>query len=113
MLVLKILEGQKIYIDDGAVTLTLLKREGNWAKIGIDAPREIKVMRQGACPEGPSRCCKCGGLLPPADSTGVRVTYSTGCPGAPDRESDRCPAFMASPLWGDEPVEAERKGGAA
>jgi len=113
MLVLKILEGQHIYIDDGAITLTLLERTGNYAKIGIDAPESVKILREALCPEGPARCCRCGGKLPPPSSDGMRVSASTGCLGVVDHGSGRCGAFVSSALWGDVPAGQERKDGAA
>jgi hypothetical protein len=113
MLVLKILEGQKIYIDDGAIEVCLISVGGNYGRIGITAPLAVKVLRQGACREGPARCCRCGGLLPPPGSDGVRVKASTGCQGEQDTDSGRCQAFAASTLWPDGTIVPASKGGGA
>lgn len=113
MLVLRIQKGQKIYINDGAITLTLTHAGSDWAKIGVDAPISVKVLRQEVCPDGPSRCCRCGGTLPPPGPTGLRFVGSTGCRGEQDSESGRCQVFAAAKAWGDAPAGPESKGGVA
>lgn len=106
MLVLRRLVGRKIYIDGGRITLELLDVQGNSAKIGITAPRSVLIQRDDAPFQGPIRCCRCGGLLPPPGPDGQRVTLSTACHGEPDSESGRCRAFLASTLWGDVAIDS-------
>jgi carbon storage regulator CsrA len=113
MLVLKRKLGTKIYIDGGAITLTVVEAQCGFCKIGIEAPPGVSVLREELAPDGPTHCCWCGGLLPPADATGVRVKASTGCQGRADPVSDRCQAFAASALWGDAPPAEKKKDGAA
>lgn len=113
MLVLKVQLGQKVYINDGAITVQLTSSGTNWCKLGITAPKTVKILRQAVCPEGPARCSRCGGLLPPPGADGMRVVASTGCDIEPDTESGRCRSFMRSALWGDSVSGQNSKGGAA
>ena len=113
MLVLKILHQQKIYIDGGAITLTLTDSGYNWAKIGVDAPSSVSIHREGICPQGPTRCCRCGGKLPPPGEDGERALAHTGCRGKADPDTGRCLAFAAEKLCGDAQVGHEREDGAA
>lgn len=109
MLVIRRRRGTKIFIDGGRITLTVTDVQGDAAKIGLELPRGMNVAREELMPDGASRCCRCGGTLPPAGSDGLRVKASTGCHGDPDPESDRCRAFAASALWGDTPAGPERR----
>jgi len=113
MLVIKRKLGRKIYIDGGRIVLTLTSAGPDWAKVGIDAPKTMSILRDELAPEGPACCCRCGGLLPPAGPDGVRVKASTGCLGEIDPVSDRCQAFATSALWGDAPPAEKKKDGAA
>ena len=93
--------------------MTVLHVGNNWAKIGIDAPADVAVVRDELLPDGPTNCCRCGGALPPPGPDGFRVTASTGCLGTMDSASGRCGVFVVSALWGDLPTTPERTDGAA
>lgn len=99
MLVIRRKRGQAIYIDDGRIVVELIETGVRWAKIGITAPDSVSILRDDLVPDGSTRCCRCGGTLPPAGPDGGRVVASTGCRGEADPVNGRCPAFGASKLW--------------
>ena len=113
MLVLKVQKYQKVFLNGGAITLRVTDCDRGWAKIGIEAPKSVKVMREGLIAEEPTHCCHCGGTLPPPDVDGAPVTGRGSCAGEPDTESGRCRAFLASTLWGDIVIPPEREEGNA
>jgi carbon storage regulator CsrA len=113
MLVLKRKLGEKIYIDGGLIEIELVEAGRDWCKLGITAPASVSVLRDDLIPEGPPRCCHCGGQLPPPGPDGVRPTARPGCGGECDEVSGRCSAFLASTLWGNLPIGPEREDGAA
>jgi carbon storage regulator CsrA len=113
MLVLKRRTGQKIYIDDGVIEIELLWVGDNWVKLGITAPAGVQVARDDILPEGPSRCCRCGGDLPPGAFGGQPPCGQAKCSGSPDSHSGRCGNFLDSALWGDALAGDEKKDGAA
>ena len=45
MLVLTRKESQSILIDGGQITLTILRIRGNQISVGIEAPKEVSVLR--------------------------------------------------------------------
>ena len=113
MLVLKMLLGQKIYIDGGRIEVQLVGVQGNSAKLGFTAPAEVRIHRSCHLHDGPSRCCRCGGTLPPAGSEGTCRTPGVTCAGRPDPETGRCGVFLASTLWGDAQAGTGGRDGAA
>ena len=46
MLVLSRREGEKIVIPDLGITIELVRLQGNTAKLGIEAPRHVKILRE-------------------------------------------------------------------
>ena len=45
MLVLKRKKGQRILID-GGIVITLISWDGGGARLGVDAPKAVKIMRE-------------------------------------------------------------------
>ena len=99
MLVLKIKREEKIYINGGEITIQLCDSGISWAKLGFTAPASVNIQREQLCLQGPTRCCKCGGTLPPSRRDGLHLKLSTGCGGTPHPDSGRCQAFASSSLW--------------
>jgi carbon storage regulator len=54
MLVLTRKENESIVIDGGQITLTILKIRGNQISLGIQAPKEVSVLRAELKRSGPA-----------------------------------------------------------
>ena len=54
MLVLTRKESQSILIDGGQITLTILRIRGNQISVGIEAPKEVSVLRGELKTSGPA-----------------------------------------------------------
>lgn len=89
MLVLKLSLQEQIYIDGGAITLMLTDARDGCAKIGITAPRSVSIVREELMPDGPTRCCKCGGTFPPRGIAGERLAGGNGICGNSDSDSGK------------------------
>lgn len=113
MLVLKIKNGQRVFINGGEIEVMVCETDRGWAKIGVTAPMSVTVMRAELLPEGPSRCCHCGGQLPHPGPDGVRPAASDDCRGELDPVSGRCRAFLEPTACGDLPLSPARSDGAA
>lgn len=113
MLVLKLKEGQKVFINGGEIEVCFLHAQDRSAKIGFTAPSSVNILRESICPEGPTRCCHCGGKLPPAGADGERAIVYQGCSGEKDPDNGMCRAFIAEVLCGDAGVGPEREEGGA